>query len=134
MLGSDIATLVGGKIPVTQIPLSVVHNIVEIADVSELITLTAEQVQLNDIAAIIEGTGAEKKRIKSFQLLGDGNPANRENWVEVATDYSNTAAYSTTSGNAENASMINGHRVVAMSQEQYDIAVKEAETIYMVGV
>jgi len=30
--------------------------------------------------------------------------------------------------------MINGHRVVYMTQAQYDVAVKDAETVYMVGV
>ena len=63
MLGTDIATLVGGKIPVGQIPLSVVHHIEEINNESELITLTAEQVQLNDVAAIIEGSGTQKEEL-----------------------------------------------------------------------
>lgn len=133
MLGTDVATLVDGKVPVTQIPLEATHDTIEITDESELITLTPEQVQRNDVAAIIEGAGTDKTLVKSFKLLGDGDPSKRENWVRIAVEYASISAYATTAGTAENSNRINGHRVVYMTQEQHDNAVTDPETVYMVG-
>lgn len=131
LIGTDVCNLVNGQIPVDKIPLSVVYDIVEITDESELISLTAEQVQKKDIAAIIEGTGDAKRCIKSYQLLGDGSPSIRSNWVEVAVTYASTAAFASTSGEAENANTVNGHRIVKFDTYADMIsAVKVDDTIY----
>ena len=132
MLGTDIATLVDGKIPVSQIPVEVRFDTVEISDESELTSLTPEQVQKGDVAEIIEGTGEDKIVVKSFKLLGDGNPANRENWVRIAVEYASISAYATTAGAAENANMINNKRLVAMTESQFEDAVKDPDTLYVV--
>ena len=126
MLGTDVATLVGGKVPIGQIPVVAIHDILQIASESELVTLTAQK---GDIAVIV----VDSKIVKSYQLLGDDSTI-LTNWVEFNSNYSTTSGYAETSGTAENSNMINGHRLVTMTQEQYDIAVKEAETVYLVGV
>lgn len=127
MLGTDIATLVGGKVPVSQIPAVAIHDVVEISDESELVSLT--NVQKYDIAAVITGVGNSKIINVSYQLLGD-NPSLRENWVEVGTGYATQAGYASTAGDAENANTINNKRLVAMTESQFASAVKDPDTWY----
>ena len=129
MLGTDIATLVAGKVPLSQIPAVAIHEIIQITNESELITLT--NVQKYDIAVLITGTGDDKIISVSYQLLADDNTV-RSNWVEVGTGYATQSGHSATSGTAENSNMINGHRLVTMTETQYASAVKETDTLYAV--
>lgn len=126
MIGADIATLVGGKVPISQIPATAIHDLIPINSVDDLVTLTAQK---GDVAYIL----TNGKITTSYQLLADDATV-LSNWAEYNTGYATQAGHAATAGEAENATMINNHRVVVMTQAQYDIAVKDADTVYLVGV
>ena len=128
MLGIDVATLVGGKVPLSQIPAVAIHEVVQISDESELTSLA---VQKYDIACVIAGTGNDKKITVSYQLLAD-SPFVRSNWVEVGTGYATQAGHATTADNAIDSTKINGHRLVTMTSAQYAAATLEENTLYAV--
>ena len=126
MLGIDIATLINGKVPVSQIPRVAIHDTLQIADASELITLDAQN---GDVGVVV----VDGKITISYQLLGE-DPTVRSNWVEFNTSYASTAGHAITADEALNATMINNHRMIAMTQEQYDVAVIDLDgTVYLVG-
>lgn len=127
MLGVDIATLVGGKIPMSQIPATATQEIYEVQSEDELTGLVAQR---GDLAELVELVDGEKTIIKAWQLLGDA--ANRENWIVWGTSYAVQAGSATTAANAENAAMINNHRLVAMTPQEYGSAVIDPETYYAV--
>ena len=56
-------------------------------------------------------------------------------WVYLAspTDYASNAGHANTADNAVNASMINNHRMVEMTAEEFQSAVKDPDTYYLVG-
>lgn len=131
MLGTDIATLVGGKIPLNQIPATATQEIYSISSENELITLTAQK---GDLGVIINLVDNVPTITKTYQLLGNGDSTIRDNWIVWGTSYAVQAGNALTANNAENANTINGHRLVTMTQSQYDVAVKDPETVYLVGV
>ena len=119
MRGSSVATLVGGKVPMSELPASAIGEAIEITDESELITLTA---QLYDIAYRVEIINNEKTISKQWQLLGDGDSTKRENWIVCGTSYAVQAGNAITANTAADAVKIDGRRMVHMTQDQYDIA------------
>ncbi|MFA6848715.1 MAG: BppU family phage baseplate upper protein [Selenomonadaceae bacterium] len=129
MIGIDIASLVGGKVPMTQIPATAIQDIHEVADDSGLTSLTAQR---GDLAEVIELVDGVKTVTKTYQLLGDGDATVRDNWVVWGTSYAVQAGNATTATNAENANTINNKRIVGMTQSQYDIAAIDPDTIYIV--
>ena len=129
MLGVDVATLVGGKVPMSQIPATATQEIYDITSEDELTGLIAQR---GDCAEIVETIDGVKTVTKIYQLLGDGDATVRDNWVVWGTSYAVQAGNATSATNAVNASMINNHRMVAMTQEQYDQAAVDQDTIYIV--
>lgn len=127
MLGSDIPILVGGKIPVEQIPFAATTEIYRVSDESELTSLVAQR---GDLAELIEVIDGESTVTKTWQLLGDST--NRSDWIVWGTSYAVQAGNATTAANATNASMINNHRLVIMTQSEYDNAVIDPDTLYFV--
>ena len=117
MMGTDIATLVGGKIPVSQIP-SIATT--EIYTVSSQALMDALIVQNGDICI---RTDEDKSYIYN------------NGWVYLTspTDYASRAGYAETAGTAENATMINGHRLVEMTAAEFATAVKDPNTYYLIG-
>ena len=124
MLGSDIATLTGGKLTPSQIPAIAITNTYPVSTEAEMLALDC---QTGDVCIRLDES-------KSYILQGT-NPALLTDWqhLKTPTNYADTAGHALTAANAENSDKINGHRVVAMTQAQYDLAVKEPDTIYMVG-
>lgn len=118
MLGTEIATLVGGKIPASQIPSIATTEIYHVASQAEMEALS---VQRGDICI---RTDEDKSYIY-----------NESGWIYLAspTDYVQQAMYAETAGTAEDATKINGYRIITMTQDEYDAAVKETDTIYLVG-
>lgn len=116
MLGTDVATLVNGKIPVSQIPSIATVEIYHAASLEEM---NALEVQRGDVCI---RTDEDKSYIYS-----DG-------WVHLAspTDYASRSGYSDTAGVAENANTINGHRLVQIPWSQWESAVKDPDTYYLV--
>ena len=127
MMGSDVATLVGGKLPLSQIPATATQEIYAVTDEKELIGLTAQR---GDLAELVKEVNGERTIIKTWQCLGDA--AQRDSWVVWGTSYAVQAGNASTAGNAITTNTINGHRLVEMTQTQFDQAVKDPETYYLV--
>lgn len=128
MLGSDVATLVNGKIPMSQIPATATQEIYTVTSEEELTSLSAQR---GDLAELIEEVEGVRTITKTWQCLGDATVL--ENWVVWGTSYAVQAGNANTATNAVNASMINNHRVVTMSATDFDTAVKDENTVYLVG-
>lgn len=121
MLGTDVATLVGGKIPTSQLPALATTEIYTVDTEEERDAL---EVQNGDICVVSYN---DESLARSF-IFRDGG------WVYLAspTDYASKAGYAETAGEAQNAATINGHRLVVMDRASYDTAVLDKETFYMV--
>jgi len=128
-LGTDVATLVGGKIPMSQIPATATQEIYTVEDESEITTVAAQK---GDLCEIVEDWGGGQRVVTStFQLLGDDSTV-RSNWVLWGTSYAVSSGYSSIAENARNADRINNHRLIEMSAEDFASAVKEDDTYYLV--
>ena len=121
MMGSDIATLVGGKIPVSQIPAIATTEVYSVNTEAERDAL--EGVERGDICVVSYN---DETKAKSF-IYNDG-------WVYLAspTDYAAKAGYADTAETAESANAINGHRLVQMKASDFATAVLDPETYYLV--
>lgn len=126
-LGTDVPTLVGGKIPMSQIPATATQEIYTVTSEDELTSLTAQR---GDLAELIEEVDGEQTITKTWQCLGDST--SRESWVVWGTSYAVSAGNASTAANAENANMINNHRLVEISAEEFETAVKDENTYYLV--
>lgn len=130
MMGSDVATLDGnGKIPINQIPATSTQEIYQISSESELVGLIAQK---GDLAEIVQPINSVQTIVKTYQLLGTGNPTILANWIVWGTSYAVQAGNATNATYANDSTMINGKRFVAMTQSQYDAAVKDPDTYYVV--
>lgn len=130
MVGKDIATLVGGKIPMSQIPATATQEIYAITNEADKLALVAQR---GDLAELIESVEGIPTIVKSWQLLGDGDPAIDTNWIVWGTSYAVQAGNASASTYAQDAGMINGHRVVTFdTNDLYKNAVKDANTLYLV--
>lgn len=125
MLGTDVATLVDGKLKPSQIPDLSINDVFEVASTEGLLTLTAQRGDVGLIMA--EGV------VSDSYLLAADDPAVPNNWKKLGVSYVANAGHANSADQAGNAVMINNHRVVAMNQEQYDSAVKDPDTVYLVG-
>lgn len=125
MIGVDIATLTDGKLTPSQIPNISINDTFNVADVSEIVELVAER---GDVAIVV----AEDVVTDSYILATD-DPTDMSNWKKLGVSWVANAGHAETATSAENSDMINNHRLITMTQEQYDLAVLEPETIYLVG-
>lgn len=128
MLGSDIAPLVNGVIPIQYIPATATTEIYEVTSEAELISLTAQR---GDLAELVETVDGERTITKTWQLLGD-DASKRSDWVVWGTSYAVSAGNAALAANAENAAKINNHRMVEMTAEAFASAVKDPDTYYLV--
>lgn len=128
MLGEDIAPLVAGKLPMSVIPATATQEIYEVASADELVGLTAQR---GDLAELVELVDGERTITKTWQLLGN-NPAVSQSWVVWGTSYAVQAGSASQAAQASNAATINGHRLVEMTYEQYETAVIDPDTYYLV--
>lgn len=124
MLGTSIATLVDGKLAPSQIPALAINETFPVLGVGELTGLNAQR---GDVAYII----VDNVIVETYMLATD-NPSNLGDWLKLGVSYVGEAGHAETATNAENAYMINGSRIVRMTQAQYDLAVKDPDTIYIV--
>lgn len=116
MLGTDIATLIDGKIPVSQIPSIATTEIYSASSAEEMAKLSVEN---GDICIRTDEN-------KSY-IYNNG-------WVFLVspTDYASRCGYAEFAETAENASMINHHRLIEMTAEEFETAVKDPDTYYLV--
>ena len=123
----DIVLATDGKLPLSSIPATATQEIYTVTSEDELTSLTAQR---GDLAELIEELNGEQTITKTWQCLGDASV--RENWVVWGTSYAVQSGNATTSDNAVNANMINNHRIVEMSEEEFASAVKDEDTYYLV--
>lgn len=123
----DIILATDGKLPLSAIPATATQEIYTVTSEEELTTLTAQR---GDLAELIEIVDGERTITKTWQCLGEASV--RENWVVWGTSYAVQSGNATTADNAANANMINNHRMVEMTEEEFATAVKDADTYYLV--
>jgi hypothetical protein len=124
LIGSDIATLTGGKLTPSQIPDLSINEVLTILDESELVTLNAQR---GDCAIVVPVDVVTE----SFILAAD-DPTVLANWKKLGVSYVAESGHSVNADEAVNATKINNKRLVAMTQSQYDAAVLDPDTIYVV--
>ena len=90
-----------------------------------MLLLTAQK---GDVAIIV----ADDVVTDSYILAADDATV-LTNWKKLGVSYVAEAGHAATATNAENADKINNHRVVTMTQAQFDAATKDADTVYLVG-
>ena len=127
LLGSDIPVAVNGKIPMRYIPATATQEIYPVTSEAELTGLTAQR---GDLAELIETIDGEATITKTWQCLGDAT--DRSNWVVWGTSYAVQAGSASLANAADDATKINGHRIVEMTETQFASAVKDATTYYLV--
>lgn len=123
----DIVLAVNGKLPLSAIPATATQEIYVVESEDELTSLIAQR---GDLAELVEEIDGERTITKTWQCLG--NASVRENWVVWGTSYAVQSGNATTADNAINANMINNHRLVEMTEEDFVSAVKDADTYYLV--
>ena len=125
MMGTDIATLdSSGKIPVGQIPPIALTHTYTVGSVEEMQALTAEDGDFCRIVidGVVDGTYA----YVASGDTGDWIPCNQNKCAE--------ADHALAADTAENATKINGHRIVVFDTlGEYNNAVKVEGTLYIVG-
>lgn len=123
----DLVLAINGKLPLSAIPATATQEIYVVESEDELTSLTAQR---GDLAELVEEIDGERTITKTWQCLGDASV--RENWVVWGTSYAVQSGNATTADNAVNANMINNHRLVEMTEEDFASAVKDADTYYLV--
>lgn len=114
-----------GKLSPSQIPAISINDTFPVADTTAMLALTAQR---GDVAIIVVADVVTD----TYMLMGD-DPSVLANWKKLGVSYVAEAGHAQTATAAEDSQMINGHRIVAMTQAQYDVAVKDPDTIYVVG-
>lgn len=128
IVGSGVATLVDGKVPISQIPAAATQEIYEVSNEGELTALAAQR---GDLAELIEEIDGVRTVTRTWQLLGE-DVSVVTNWVVWGTSYAVRAGSAGCAGEAENASAINGHRIVQISASEWETAVKDPDTYYLI--
>ncbi len=123
----DIILAINGKLPLSAIPATATQEIYVVESEDELTSLVAQR---GDLAELVEEIDGERTITKTWQCLGDASV--RENWVVWGTSYAVQSGNATTADNAVNANMVNNHRLVEMTEEDFASAVKDADTYYLV--
>lgn len=124
MLGDSVATLTDGKLTASQIPALSINDTFPVASEAELLTLTAQR---GDVGLIV----AEDVVTDSYLLTAD-DPTDAANWVKLGVSYVANAGHANTADSATNSEKINNKRLIAMTQAEYDIAVLDPDTYYIV--
>lgn len=128
MLGTDIAPLVNGMLPMSIIPATATQEIYEISSEEDLVSLVAQR---GDLAELVEVVDGERTITKTWQLLGN-DPTVADNWVVWGTSYAVQAGNATQANNALNSAKINNHRIIEMTYEAFESAVKDDDTYYFI--
>lgn len=124
MMGTDIATLEGGKIPVSQIPPIALTHTSTVGSIAEMQALTAEDGDFCRIVSdgVVEATYA----YVVSNGVGEWIPCNQNSCAE--------ADHALAADTATNATKINGHRIIVFDTvTEFGNAVKENGTLYLVG-
>ena len=123
-LGTDVATLTNGKLTASQIPVLALQDIFTVTDSAQITGLDA---QMGDIALVIP-----VDIVEDFYILADSDPTVLDNWKKGGISYVAEAGHAVNADEAINATKINNKRLIATTQSEYDIAVLDPDTIYVV--
>ncbi len=123
----DIVLATDGKLPLSSIPATATQEIYVVESEDELTSLIAQR---GDLAELVEEIDGERTITKTWQCLGDSKK--RENWVVWGTSYAVQSGNAEHSNTSTNATMINGHRIVEMTEAEFENAVKDENTYYLV--
>jgi hypothetical protein len=124
MMGTDIATLTNGKLTPSQIPPLSINDVFEVPDTDAMLALEAQR---GDCALIVPDDV-----VTDSYILAADDPTDIDNWKKLGVSYVANAGHANTADEAVNADKINNKRMVAMTQSQYDTAVIDPDTIYIV--
>lgn len=126
VLGINVATLDGGgKLTPSQIPSLSINSTFAVSNIAEITSVLAEE---GDVAIVVQADV-----VTDTYILAGSNPTIFANWKKLGVGYVAEAGHSISCDTATDSQMINGHRVVVMTQAQYDIAVKDIDTVYLVS-
>ena len=126
MLGEDIATLgADGKLSANQIPALAINDTHVVYSKEEIVTLVAER---GDVAILVYDVN-----VSDAYILAVDEPNVLDNWIKLGVSYVAEAGHAETATIAVDSQKINGHRVVALSEEEYNLGAKDPETVYLVG-
>lgn len=125
MLGTDVATLTNGKLTSTQVPNLSITSTFTVVDTTAMLALTAQE---GDVALIVP-----VDVVTDTYILAGANPTILSNWKKLGVGYVAESGHAINADEAVNATKINDHRIVVMTQAQYDAAVKDPDTVYLVS-
>ncbi len=124
MLGTDIATLIDGKLSPSQIPALSINEIFQVANIEDILALTAQR---GDVALLVNDD-----TVRDSYMLAADDASVMTNWKKLGVSHVANAQYAMIADEAVNATTINGHRLVTMTESQYANAVLEDNTLYAV--
>ena len=125
MLGYKVATLTeDGKLTPSQIPNLSIINSFEVSSIDDLVTLDA---QMGDMGYI----KTDGKVTDVYWLAGEDATV-AENWLKFGMSFVQEAGNAQTAVEAENSQKINGHRLVETTSDEFEAAVKDDNTYYLV--
>lgn len=126
MLGVDVATLgADGKLSANQIPALAINDTHVVHSKEEIVALVAER---GDVAVLVHD-----ENVSDAYILTVDEPSVLDNWIKLGVSYVAEAGHAETATIAVDSQRINGHRVVALSEEEYNLGAKDPETVYLVG-
>ena len=126
MLGEDVATLgADGKLSANQIPALAINDTHVVHSKEEIVALVAER---GDVAILVHD-----ENVSDAYILTVDEPSVLDNWIKLGVSYVAKAGHAETATIAVDSQRINGHRVVALSEEEYNLGAKDPETVYLVG-
>lgn len=126
MLGVDVATLgADGKLSANQLPALAINDTHVVHSKEEIVALVAER---GDVAILVHD-----ENVSDAYILTVDEPNVLDNWIKLGVSYVAKAGHAETATIAVDSQKINGHRVVALSEEEYNLGAKDPETVYLVG-
>lgn len=126
MLGVDVATLgADGKLSANQLPALAINDTHVVHSKEEIVALVAER---GDAAILVHD-----ENVSDAYILTADEPNVLDNWIKLGVSYVAKAGHAETATIAVDSQKINGHRVVALSEEEYNLGAKDPETVYLVG-
>ena len=126
MLGVDVATLgTDGKLSANQIPSLAINDTFVVYSKEEIVDLVAQR---GDVAVLVHD-----ENVSDAYILTVDEPNVLDNWIKLGVSYVAEAGHAETATIAVDSQKINGHRVVALSEEEYNLGAKDPKTVYLVG-
>lgn len=125
-IGTTICPLgVDGKIPTANLPALSINDTFTVADTTAMLALDAQK---GDCAIIMPVDVVTD----TYMLAGD-SPSVLSNWKNLGVSYVSEAGHAVSADSATNSDKIDGNHLLTMTQAEYDAAVIDASTIYLVG-